>query len=396
MKDVISVSQINFYIKSIIENDLNLKRVFVIGEISNLSNHYKSGHVYFSLKDEKSVIKAVMFAQNARKIRFALKDGMKVLVKARVSLYEATGQYQLYVDDMQPDGLGALNLAYEQLWDKLKQEGLFENKKALPFYPQKIAVITSSTGAAVRDIFSILQRRWPVAKIKLYPCTVQGENAVPELISSLLKADEDNNDVIIIGRGGGSLEDLWAFNSEELARKIAACKTAVVSAVGHENDFTICDYVADLRAATPSEAAEKVTPDIDIEFQRIKSFKSFLLSSINTKIDNHEMRLDSLKPPETLIKNRIQNAEDRLNAVKDRLKYSKSLYFEEKTHILQKLASNLDNLSPLKTMARGYSLVKKGEKLVNSVKDLSENDNLDIIMTDGTVKARVNLVKSEK
>ncbi|MFZ2686365.1 MAG: exodeoxyribonuclease VII large subunit, partial [Ruminococcus bromii] len=242
---VLSVSQLNFYIKSIIENDARLNFVFVTGEISNLTDHYRSGHIYLSIKDEKSVIRAVMFAGNARNLKFRPTDGMKVICRGRVAVYEPTGQYQLYIEDMQPDGIGALSLAYEQLKKSLAEKGLFapEHKKKIPPFPNSIGVITSPTGAAVQDIRNILSRRFPSADIIMCPVLVQGENAPAQLIDAVQKLDKYNAcDVIIIGRGGGSIEDLWAFNDENLAYAIYNCKIPVISAVGHETDFTICDF----------------------------------------------------------------------------------------------------------------------------------------------------------
>ena len=260
----VTVSQLNTYIRSRMEEDPTLQSLFVVGEISNFTDHYRSGHLYLSLKDEKSVIRAVMFAQYARRLRFRPEDGMKVIARGRVGVYEANGQYQLYIEDMQPDGLGALNLAFEQLKQKLEKEGLFarERKKPLPKYPERIGVITSPTGAAVQDITTILARRFPLAEIVFCPVLVQGEGAAPQIVKALEEMNRRQAaDVIILGRGGGSLEDLWAFNEESVARAVAASEIPVISAVGHETDFTICDFAADCRAATPSAAAELAVPD---------------------------------------------------------------------------------------------------------------------------------------
>ena len=251
---VLTVSQVNFFLKSLIEGDGRLSHITVCGEISNFTDHYRSGHLYFSLKDEKSVLKAVMFASAACRLKFRPQDGMKVIVRGRVSVYEPTGQYQMYVEDMQPEGIGALSLAFEQLKERLAAEGLFEreHKKTIPAYPEKIGVITSPTGAAVRDILQITARRWPLAQIVLAPVLVQGSQAPGQIVAAREMDRQRACDVIILGRGGGSMEDLWAFNDESVARAVYACSLPVVSAVGHETDFTICDFVADLRLPRPA------------------------------------------------------------------------------------------------------------------------------------------------
>ena len=261
---VLTIAQLNRYVKSRLDADENLYNVFLVGEISNFTDHYKTGHFYFTLKDSDAQIKAVMFRQNALRVKFKPENGLKVIVRGRVSLYEAAGSYQVFVDDMQPDGVGALNLAFEQLKERLQKEGLFDeaHKKPLPRYPQRIGVITSETGAAVQDILNILGRRFPYAEVVLAPVLVQGDGAPEQMIAALQDFNRlQNADVIIIGRGGGSAEDLWAFNDENLAYAVYRSEIPVISAVGHETDFTICDFVADLRAPTPSAAAELAVPD---------------------------------------------------------------------------------------------------------------------------------------
>ena len=295
---VLSVSQLNFYIKSIIENDARLNFVFVTGEISNLTDHYRSGHIYLSIKDEKSVIRAVMFAGNARNLKFRPTDGMKVICRGRVAVYEPTGQYQLYIEDMQPDGIGALSLAYEQLKKSLAEKGLFapEHKKKIPPFPNSIGVITSPTGAAVQDIRNILSRRFPSADIIMCPVLVQGENAPAQLIDAVQKLDKYNAcDVIIIGRGGGSIEDLWAFNEECVAMAIFRCETPVISAVGHETDFTIADFVADLRAPTPSAAAELAVFEYDTFENTLNLFAAQLSQSMQALIESRKKELEHAK-----------------------------------------------------------------------------------------------------
>lgn len=258
-KRIITVSELNEYIKMVLENDELLMRVFIKGEISNFTNHYKTGHFYFSLKDEGGAVRAVMFRGSASKLKFVPENGMRVVVGGRVGVFPRDGQYQVYAETMEPDGVGALYVAYEQLKAKLEKEGLFDaaKKKPLPKIPTRIGIITSPTGAAIRDIINILGRRFPLAKAVLYPALVQGEGAAPDLVRGIDYFNSAGNvDVIIIGRGGGSLEDLWAFNDETLARRVAASKIPVISAVGHETDFTLCDFAADRRAPTPSAAAE--------------------------------------------------------------------------------------------------------------------------------------------
>ena len=387
MNNCISVSGLNTYIKSLIDSNVNLKNVFVIGEISNLNIHYKSGHIYLSLKDEKSVVKAVMFSFSAKKLKFTPCDGMKIIARGRVSVYEAGGQYQLYIEDMQPDGLGALNLAYEQLWEKLKHEGLFEDdkKKYLPRYPEKIGVITSPTGAAVQDIISILDRRWPVAEVKLFPCTVQGENAVTELTNALKKADGMNLDCIIIGRGGGSLEDLWAFNDEGLARLIYSCKTPIISAVGHENDFTICDYVADKRASTPSAAAEIAVPMHEEEYQRAEILWSKIRINTQFKIQNYAITLDKSSNVNKALKEFMERKKEKFEVLIKNVQYNSQNIVQKAENRAMTQIAILDSLSPLKVLTRGYSVLTKDGCSVSSVKELKENDEIKARLIDGEI-----------
>ena len=285
-QSAISVKQLNFYVKSLLEGDKNLVNIAVFGEISNFKNHYSSGHWYFSIKDNDAAIRCVMFKGNAQRVNFSVSDGMKVVLKGRVSLFEKDGQYQFYAEEMYPLGIGDITAQFELLKSKLSAEGLFdsENKRKLPKFPKRIAVITSETGAAVQDILNILSRRWPVADIILCPVSVQGEFAVPQMIDALDRVyNLADVDVIIIGRGGGSIEDLWAFNSEDLARKIYESPVPVISAVGHETDFTICDFVADLRAPTPSAAAELAVPDILEITDKLDNSKSILKNFLSSK-----------------------------------------------------------------------------------------------------------------
>ena len=289
-----TVSQLNNYVKNIIDNDPYLNYIYVVGEISNFTNHYKTGHFYLTLKDEKAAIKAVMFRSSAARIKFEPQNGMKVICRGRASLFERDGSFQFYIEDMQPDGVGALQIAFEQLVEKLKAEGLFDEKykKKIPSYPEKIAVITSPTGAAIQDITNVLTRRFPCAEMIMCPVLVQGDGAAEQLIDAVKRVNETNAaDVIIIGRGGGSIEDLWAFNDEELAREIFRSRIPVISAVGHEIDYTISDFVSDLRAPTPSAAAELAVPDItDVKYLLAKTEDNLETAYLNI-INQHKARL---------------------------------------------------------------------------------------------------------
>lgn len=389
---VLTVSQINGYLKSLLDGDPNLNPVFISGEISNFTDHYRSGHLYFSLKDEKSVLKAVMFASNARRLRFRPSDGMKVLCRGRISLYEASGQYQLYVEDMQPDGLGALNLAYEQLKARLEKEGLFSSarKHPIPRYPRRIGVITSPTGAAVRDICQILGRRWPMAEIVFCPVLVQGEGAAPQLAAALARMNRiEGVDTIIIGRGGGSLEDLWAFNEESVARAVAASKIPVISAVGHETDFTICDFAADLRAPTPSAAAELAVPDRMEEKMLVESARYTLQADMQSLFARYRMELDSLtarrclrEPLEPVVRER-----DELSHLARRLTAGIALSISREKGELSRLTGTLDGLSPLKVLGRGYALARTEEgETIRSVSQVREGNVFRLRFADGEAR----------
>ena len=303
---VLSVSQLNRYIKSIIEQDMNLQTVFVEGEISNFTNHYKTGHYYMTIKDDSSSIKAVMFRTANMRLKFMPENSMKVIIRGRVSVFERDGQYQLYIDDMQPDGTGALSLAFEQLKERLAKEGLFdsEKKKSIPAYPMRVGVVTSPTGAAIRDIINVISRRFPLAELVLCPVAVQGDYAAPQIKAAIeLFNVEKAADVLIVGRGGGSVEELWAFNEEIVARAVAASEIPVISAVGHETDFTICDFAADLRAPTPSAAAELAVPDtlqqkemLLSAFRRMDSAVSDKIASQRAKLEFEKSALERMSP----------------------------------------------------------------------------------------------------
>ena len=397
VSSVITVSQLNFYIKSLLDESPALREIYITGEISNLTDHYRSGHIYLSLKDDKALVRAIMFAGNARHLRFKPEEGMKVIARGRVSVYEATGQYQLYIEDMQPDGIGALNLAYEQLKRKLSAEGLFSEdiKKPIPAYPKRIGVITSPTGAAVQDILNILGRRYPIAEVVFCPVLVQGENASAQLIDAIERFNKANAaDVIIIGRGGGSIEDLWAFNDEKLARTIAESDIPIISAVGHETDFTICDFVADLRAPTPSAAAELATPNMAELLSYFKSVKDSLPAIMQRRIDFEKQELDNLASSKVLLGpdefiNIRKNELDMLSA--DMIKAFKVILSENQRDFVA-LSAKLDALSPLSVLSRGYSIVQNKNKVIKSAKELNIGQNIMVKLSDGKAECEVKAI----
>lgn len=391
---IISVSQLNFYIKSLLDNDMNLNAVFITGEISNLTDHYKSGHIYLSLKDEKSVLKAVMFSGNARRLKFKPENGMKVLVCGRVTVYEPTGQYQLYIEEMQPAGMGELSLAYEQLKNKLEKLGMFDSsrKKPIPKFPKTVGVITSPTGAAIQDIKNILTRRFPCVDIVIAPVLVQGENAPEQLVDAVNKMDFYNlADVIIIGRGGGSIEDLWAFNSEELAFAIYNCNTPVISAVGHETDFTICDFVSDLRAPTPSAAAELAVPDKNELIAYYNSQRQYIYSMLDAKLQSHYKELKEIQGDININSpiTQINNYYNSLKIHKEKVLKGLSFDFEKNSQKINSIANQLEALNPVAVLKRGYSFSEKDGKVLTSVKQVKKDDIIDINLTDGKISAKV-------
>ncbi|WP_449076776.1 exodeoxyribonuclease VII large subunit [Ruminococcus sp.] len=391
---VLSVSQINFYIKSIIENDGSLQFVLVTGEISNLTVHQRSGHIYLSLKDSNSVISAVMFAGNARRLKFRLENGMKVICRGRISVYEPSGRYQLYIEDMQPDGVGALTLAFEQLKKSLAQKGLFDNahKKPLPKFPKTIGVITSPTGAAVQDITNIIRRRFPSADIVLAPVLVQGESAPEQLVRAVNKFSASKiADVVIIGRGGGSAEDLWAFNDEQLAYAVYNCETPIISGVGHETDFTVCDFVADVRASTPSAAAELAVPDrqelMSYYFKQKQYISAMLDRKIKTaqlRLENQQRRMSASSP-----KLKAEQLEKQLSAKSEKLARFMNIYISDKENKLIAAKGKLDGLNPLNVLNRGYAIAEKDEKIITSSKQLKDGDDFTVILSDGKINAKV-------
>lgn len=390
---VFSVTELNNYVKRILETDENLKNVFVTGEISNFKNHY-SGHMYMTIKDEGGAIKSVMFSSYASRLKFVPENGMKVIIFGSVSLYNKDGTYQLYITDMQPDGVGALNLAYEQLKEKLQNEGLFnvDFKKPIPQFPQKIGVMTAPDGAAVRDIFSVLKRRYPVAEIVFCPVAVQGATAAPEIAKAIKLFNEKNAaDVLIVGRGGGSLEDLWAFNEEIVARAIFESQIPVISAVGHETDFTIADFVADLRAPTPSAAAELAVPDIFELKSDLLGLKQHLLVLMRNKIYTEKEKLENFEKQITILNpsNKIKNSRQELSNFYEKVVNLMTLKMNDEKAKISLLSSKLNALSPLEVLSRGYSISYKNETPIKSINDVNVGDNIKIRVTDGEFFAEV-------
>lgn len=392
---VLSVSQLNRYIKMNFDADENLANIFISGEISNFTNHYRTGHLYFTLKDDSAAVRAVMFNSSAKRLKFMPEDGMKVIARGRVSVYEASGQYQLYVDDMQPDGVGALNLAYEQLKEKLQKEGLFSelHKKPLPPYPEKVGVITSPTGAAVRDIINVLGRRFPYAEIVFCPVLVQGDGAHLQLTDAVNMFNSGRAaDVIIIGRGGGSIEDLWEFNDEGLARAVYNSEIPVISAVGHETDFTICDFVADMRAPTPSAAAELAVPDANELQYALSALKNRMFLNVSSGIADRRSRLEyltskgALKSPDEMLSNRSQ----RLDTAFSKMLSSYENRIGGKKVEFISAATALSKLDPMSVLMRGFAFVSdKNGKNVCSSQALAKGDKINVRFHDGSAVCEV-------
>ncbi len=439
----ISVSQLNRYLKFKFDQDENLIHIFLKGEISNFKKHTR-GHLYFTLKDETSRINAVMFVSQASKLSFLPEDGMKVLVTGRISVYEATGGYQIYVEEMIQDGVGNLYIEYEKLKKKLAQEGLFDpaKKKKIPKFPKTIGIVTAPTGAAIKDILSTIKRRWPITKTILFPSLVQGASAAPEVVAQIEKAQEYDIDVLIVGRGGGSIEDLWCFNDENVARAIYHCKIPVISAVGHEIDFTISDYVADLRAPTPTGAAEMAVPNQTDFYQYLKQVNLRFTKAITVEIEKRKERLATLQNS-YILKNPLsiyQVKEQKFDTLYEKLSLfmtsilekerrileekrlllenhiklfltSERTIFQEMTKNMEKDIENylekrkniyltnlnkLEILNPLLTIKRGYSITKKENKVITNIKILQKNDLITVTLRDGEIKAKVQQIIEKK
>ena len=406
-KEYLKISELNNYIKSLLDKDTFLNKIYLKGEISNFKNHTR-GHLYFTLKDDTSRISAVMFQSSAVKLTFVPEDGMNVLVSGRISAYPAQGSYQIYVETMEPDGLGALYIEYEKLKKKLAAKGLFanEHKVPIPKFPERVGVITAPTGAAVKDIMSTIKRRYPMCEAILFPCLVQGKDAAPDIVRQIKRADAYGVDTIIVGRGGGSIEDLWAFNEEIVAQAIYDCVTPIISAVGHEIDWTIADFVADLRAPTPTGAAEMAVPTvIDIK-TLIDNYKIRLNKNIKNMVNTKFIKLRSLKQSmyevkeqkldtliETInkdIKNIINDKENKLNKIKlSVVLQNPHNLIKDKKIKFDLLVNTLKLVNPLGILDKGYSLVEANNKIIKSSNDVKVSDMLSIRLHEGSIKAEV-------
>ena len=391
--DAISVSDLNKYIKNKIANDEALNNVLVKGEISNFKNHY-TGHMYFTLKDENSLIKCIMFKTYTSNLKFMPKDGMKVMVFGTVSVFERDGVYQIYCKAMQEDGMGSLYTAYEELKAKLEKEGLFDvaHKKKIPAMPKCIGVLTSNTGAVIRDIINVSTRRNPNVYIKLLPVPVQGEGAAVKIAEAIRTMNEQKlADVIILARGGGSLEDLWPFNEEIVAREIYNSELPVISSVGHETDFTIADFVADLRAPTPSAAAELAVPNIADVILKLNSYKNRYQLALKKKVEFMRLRYEKCMN-QRVFKEPLQKIQEKYIIIDMKIKSmqnSVNAMYKDKKGNAMKLIAKLDALSPLKTLMRGYSIVSLNGKSIKSANDLKKDDEVELRLSEGSAKAKI-------
>ncbi len=384
-----TVTQINNYLKKMIDSNVLLNNIWIKGEISNFKRHY-SGHIYVTLKDEGGVLKAVMFKSSANTLDFEPTDGMKVMARGRISVYEAGGSYQLYIEEMKRDGMGDLYAAYEKLKKKLSEEGLFEQgyKKPIPRYPERVGVVTATTGAAVRDIINVITRRFPLTKIIIYPSLVQGAGAAPDIIRAIKYFNDTKGaDVLIVGRGGGSIEDLWAFNEEEVARAIFASEIPIISAVGHETDFTIADFVADLRAPTPSAAAELAVPSATELVGNISIIKSRIVNAVVKRNENLRLRLKALTPPDPMDK--IRQNSLKTDSLMRRIEQRMNIIVLGGRKNLGELAAKLDTLSPLAVMARGYAAALKDDgTLIRKGDDIEVDEEFDLRLNKDSIRCK--------
>lgn len=395
MDNIISVSDLNKTVKVFLDTNPVFNNFLVEGEISSLKDKYSSGHIYFTLKDNSASVSAIMFKQYAKNLNFILEEGKKVLVKGRPSIYEKDGRYQLIVYDIKEVGIGNLSQKFELLKQKLQNEGLFDekHKKPLPKRPDKIVAVTSGEGAAIHDIINVLKRRYPLCCLEIYSVPVQGEKAAEKITNAINKLDKNSDaDLIIVGRGGGSYEDLFCFNDENLARAIFNCHIPIISAVGHEVDFTISDFVADKRAATPTAAAEIAVPDINDELTKLRETKLFFDNFIQSKIENLTLRLSNFKnhrllsSPEALINEKFM----RLDIITKNLISATEKIIGNKNLEFSKLVSQMKSLDPKKIMSRGYAFVKKQDKVIKSVDEIDSSDKLNLIMYDGEITVSVD------
>ena len=421
-QEYITISELNHYLKELFDDNMFLKHVYLKGEISNFKAHTR-GHLYFTLKDETSRLNAVMFSYQANQLKFEPADGMKVMVTGKISVYEATGAYQIYVEDMQQDGLGNLYIEFEKLKKKLAAEGLFDKskKKAIPKAPKRVGIVTASTGAAIRDILTTIKRRYPICETILFPSLVQGADAAKDIVRNIELANSYDIDTLIVGRGGGSIEDLWPFNEEIVARAIYNSKVPVISAVGHEIDFTIADFVADLRAPTPTAAAELAVPNIDTINTYLLNVVNRSTLSINGYIDNKKQTLGSLinsyvlKKPTALYEIKEQNLDFLIDKVNKEMKQilgntrielyklinsyvltNPEILYKFKSQELEHMINKLDVLNPMNTIKRGYAIVKHNDKVLVDINKLVKDDILDIDVVNGTIKTKVVEVKNGK
>ena len=420
--EYITISELNQYIKGVIDDNIFLNKIYLKGEISNFKAHTR-GHLYFTLKDEESRLNAVMFSYQANTLKFEPADGMKVLVCGKISVYVATGAYQIYVESMEQDGLGNLYIEYEKLKKKLASEGLFDQdkKKKIPKVPKKIGIVTASTGAAIRDILTTIKRRYPICETILFPSLVQGSDAAKDIVKNIEIANTYDIDTLIVGRGGGSIEDLWPFNEEIVARAIYNSRVPVISAVGHEIDFTIADFVADLRAPTPTAAAELAVPNIDTINTYLENAVSRSTLSVNNMIDNKRKTLLSLtgsyvlKKPTAMYEIKEQNLDyliDRLNKEMQLFidnasaRLGKSIYsyvltnpeilYKYKSQNLEHIINKLDVLNPMNTLKRGYAIVKKNNKVLSDITKIKKDDIINIDVKSGSINAKVVEVTNGK
>lgn len=393
----LSVTQINTYIKGCFEENKLLRDVHISGEISNFLHYSRSGHFYFTIKDEKSQLKCVMFASNASRVKFEPENGMHVICGGNISCYERDGIYQLYVNDIQPEGIGSLMMAYEQLKIKLENEGLFseDRKRPIPRYPAKIGIVTSSMGAAIQDITKILARRFPIAQVYAYPALVQGDGSVEDIVNGIEKLNSLGDiDTIIVGRGGGSIEDLWSFNDERVARAVANSSVPIISAVGHETDFTICDFVSDLRATTPSAAAELAVPDKYNQMVQISSMKQKLLISVTNKISSERLLLDGITQ-KNVFKNRIgvvENQREKTSAIRDKIVFIYKRTLIKNRNELKLVSNMINSINPMTLISRGYSIAFSNDKIVKCTTDVSVGESILVQVSDGKLLCNVEKI----